>query len=42
VVHGNGEPLLMINGLADDLTSWAVQIEEFACHYRLRKVCYAL
>ncbi len=33
-VHGEGEPLLMINGLADDLTSWAFQTEAFAKHYR--------
>ena len=33
-VHGEGEPLLMINGLADDLTSWAFQTEEFAKHYK--------
>jgi 3-oxoadipate enol-lactonase len=33
-IHGEGEPLLLINGLADDLTSWAYQIEHFARQYR--------
>lgn len=33
-VHGEGEPLLLINGLADDITAWALQTEEFARHYR--------
>src|SRR5579864_6089252 len=33
-VQGDGEPLIMINGLADDLTSWAAQTEEFARHYK--------
>jgi len=34
-VHGEGVPLLMINGLADDLTSWAYQTEEFARHFKV-------
>src|SRR5215831_4658052 len=34
-VAGEGEPLLLINGLADDLTSWAYQLEDFARHYRV-------
>ena len=34
-VHGDGEPLIMINGLADDLSSWAYQIEEFARHFKV-------
>lgn len=33
-IHGDGEPLILINGLADDLTSWAFQTEEFARHYQ--------
>jgi pimeloyl-ACP methyl ester carboxylesterase len=28
-VHGEGEPLLLINGLADDLASWAYQLDDF-------------
>ncbi len=34
-VHGDGEPLIMINGLADDLSSWAYQTEEFARHFKV-------
>jgi 3-oxoadipate enol-lactonase len=34
-VHGEGPPLLLINGLADDLTSWAYQIDDFKRHYRV-------
>ncbi len=34
-VHGDGAPLIMINGLADDLTSWAYQTEEFARHFKV-------
>src|SRR5207244_9110172 len=33
-VHGDGAPLLLINGLADDLTSWAYQMEDLAARYR--------
>lgn len=33
-VHGDGAPLLLINGLADDLTSWAYQMEAFSARYR--------
>ena len=33
-IHGEGEPLLLINGLADDLNSWGYQIEPFAQRYR--------
>ncbi|HZU14717.1 MAG TPA: alpha/beta hydrolase [Chloroflexota bacterium] len=33
-IHGEGEPLLLINGLADDLTSWGYQIPDFERHYR--------
>jgi 3-oxoadipate enol-lactonase len=29
-VHGEGEPLLLINGLADDISAWVNQIEAFA------------
>jgi 3-oxoadipate enol-lactonase len=34
-VQGSGEPLLLINGLADDLTSWAYQLEDFASRYQV-------
>ncbi|HVA88421.1 MAG TPA: alpha/beta fold hydrolase [Chloroflexota bacterium] len=34
-VHGEGEPLLLINGLADDLSSWAYQLEDFKQHYKV-------
>lgn len=34
-VHGDGESLIMINGLADDLSSWAYQTEEFARHFKV-------
>ena len=33
-VHGAGQPLLLINGLADDLTSWGDQIPDFAARYQ--------
>ena len=33
-VHGEGEPLILINGLADDLASWAYQIDDFARRYK--------
>ncbi len=32
-VHGTGEPLLLINGLADDTSAWRNQIEHFARRY---------
>ncbi len=34
-VHGAGEPLLLVNGLADDLTSWAYQVEPFSSRYQV-------
>ena len=34
-VHGTGEPLLLVNGLADDLSSWAYQIEDFSSRYHV-------
>jgi pimeloyl-ACP methyl ester carboxylesterase len=34
-VHGNGEPLLLINGLADDLTYWTCQMEDFSSRYQV-------
>ncbi len=33
-IHGEGEPLLLINGLADDLTSWGYQVPDFEQRYR--------
>lgn len=32
--HGEGEPLLLINGLADDLSSWGYQLEDFSRHFK--------
>ena len=32
--HGDGDPLLLIMGLAADSTAWLFQIPEFARHYR--------
>lgn len=32
--HGNGDPLLLIMGLATDSTGWAFQIPELSQHYR--------
>lgn len=32
--HGNGEPLLLIMGLAADMNGWLFQTPEFAQHYR--------
>lgn len=32
-IHGDGEPLLLINGLADDLTSWGYQVPDFEQRY---------
>jgi 3-oxoadipate enol-lactonase len=34
-VHGTGEPLLLVNGLADDLSSWASQVEPFSRRYQV-------
>jgi pimeloyl-ACP methyl ester carboxylesterase len=34
-LHGMGEPLLLICGLAVDLTSWFYQLDVFARHYRV-------
>ncbi|MGH2409952.1 MAG: alpha/beta fold hydrolase [Chloroflexota bacterium] len=34
-VQGSGEPLLLINGLADDLSSWAYQWDDFARRYQV-------
>ena len=34
-IHGDGEPLLLINGLADDLSSWAYQLDDFQRRYRV-------
>ena len=33
-IHGEGQPLLLINGLADDLSSWGYQLEDFAKQYK--------
>jgi pimeloyl-ACP methyl ester carboxylesterase len=33
-VHGEGEPLLLINGLADDSSAWINQIDVFSQQYR--------
>ena len=32
--HGNGDPLLLIMGLAADSTAWMFQVPDFAQHYR--------
>jgi pimeloyl-ACP methyl ester carboxylesterase len=32
--HGNGDPLLLIMGLAADSTAWMFQVPDFARHYR--------
>jgi 3-oxoadipate enol-lactonase len=32
--HGDGDPLLLIMGLAADSTAWLFQVPEFARHYR--------
>jgi 3-oxoadipate enol-lactonase len=34
-IHGTGEPLLLVNGLADDLSSWASQVEPFSRRYQV-------
>jgi len=31
--HGDGAPLILINGLADDLSSWAYQLDDFSARY---------
>jgi pimeloyl-ACP methyl ester carboxylesterase len=33
-VHGNGDPLLLIMGLAADSTAWMFQVPDFEQHYR--------
>ena len=33
-VHGSGDPLLLIMGLAADSAAWAFQVPEFSQHYR--------
>jgi 3-oxoadipate enol-lactonase len=33
-MHGEGDPLLLIMGLAADSTAWLFQVPEFARHYR--------
>lgn len=33
-VQGEGQSLLLINGLADDLTSWGYQVPDFAARYQ--------
>jgi len=33
-VRGEGQPLLLINGLVDDLTSWGYQMPDFEARYR--------
>ncbi len=33
--HGDGEPLLLIMGLGQDTTAWALQIPAFAEHFRV-------
>lgn len=37
-VHGQGQPLLLICGLGNDLSSWALQVPEFAKRYRV--ICF--
>jgi len=34
-VHGEGRPLLLISGLGNDLSSWALQIPDLAKRYRV-------
>lgn len=34
-VHGEGEPLLCIAGLGADIVSWALQLEDWAKHFRV-------
>jgi 3-oxoadipate enol-lactonase len=34
-VHGEGRPLLLISGLGDDLSSWALQMPDLAQKYRV-------
>jgi 3-oxoadipate enol-lactonase len=33
-VHGEGDPLLLVMGLAADTMAWALQVPAFAPHYR--------
>jgi 3-oxoadipate enol-lactonase len=33
-VHGDGEPLLLVMGLAADTMAWALQVPAFAAHYK--------
>lgn len=33
--HGAGDPLLLVNGLGADHTTWGLQTEYFAAHYRV-------
>jgi len=33
-VHGSGDPLLLVMGLAADSTAWMLQVPEFSKHYR--------
>ena len=33
-VHGEGEPLLLVMGLAADTMAWAMQVPAFSAHYR--------
>ena len=33
-VHGEGEPLLLVMGLAADTMAWALQVPAFAAHYK--------
>ena len=33
--HGKGPPMVLVAGLGDDRSSWAAQVEEFACDHRV-------
>jgi pimeloyl-ACP methyl ester carboxylesterase len=33
-IHGEGEPLLLVMGLAADTMAWAMQVPAFSAHYR--------
>lgn len=37
-VHGQGQPLLLICGLGNDLSSWALQVPEFSKNHRV--ICF--